>query len=113
MHVAIFTLRVVHFSDSVRLAEGLEPPEFWSQLGGKSKYPQFISAEYPLHTMPVLYSCEMRQGMVLFTQLYATKKEDLKSDISYLLSYKDKVIKRHSIYPLSRVRYSTCKELSS
>ena len=79
------------FSNSIKLAEGLESPEFWTQLGGKSKYPQSIPAEFPPYSLPVLYSCEAKQGLIIFVQLSATKKEELKSNICYILQYRDQV----------------------
>lgn len=75
----------------MKLAEGLETAEFWSQLGGKSKYTHFDPSNVPGYIRPCLYQCESNKDIVLFHEQPPLTKEELCPNHRYLLVYKEQV----------------------
>ena len=74
-----------------KVAEGLEPPDFWMNIGGSKKHEHFSSISSLPYAVPKLYSININQDWNSFTQLPSTKKDEVVSNICYLLVYNDQV----------------------
>ena len=73
--------------------ENLEPFQLLNLFSGiHSDTHSSPYTDYPTHTLPMLFVCEVNRGVVTFTQLQRpVTKKSLKPDKCYLLTYKASV----------------------
>eukprot|EP00727_Mastigamoeba_balamuthi_P006658 m51a1_g2612 putative villin headpiece domain containing protein (1566) ;mRNA; f:504052-510269 len=66
----------------VEVAEGSETDEFWSELGGKSRYP---SAEWKSRNDPRLFQCSVASGSFAIEEVLSFSQDDLIRDDVFIL----------------------------
>ena len=88
--IYMMNIHYIRMQPVMIVPETLAPPQLLNLLS--SEKIRSSTNKHPIHTLPLVFACEVNRGVVTFTQLQQpVTKKNLQSDKCYLLSYKDVV----------------------